>query len=146
MKKNNKKGVSLVALVATIFIMLIIAGTVTVSFSNIYNSTRKKEFANEIYSIQKLVDQYYFRNNEYPVKEGTTTTVSINGANLSLSEIDLYELGANETNRGQRKEGNNDDVYLVSEETGKVYYKKGWKIGDNTYYNLTDELKKELGL
>ena len=68
MEKNNKYGITLVALVCVIFVLLVLVSTIVVSFNNIYISTKKKEFANEIYSIQKLVDEYYFKNGSLPVK------------------------------------------------------------------------------
>lgn len=162
MVKNNKKAISIVALVCIIFIMLILVSTITVSFNNIYISTKKKEFANEIYSIQKLVDQYYFRNNKYPIldnqvkidlamlKKEEATQFEEETDDLEdevfFSELNLYEAGADSVKRGQKSDSDFDDIYIVSETTGKVYYKKGQKIGNNVYYTLTSELKKQLGL
>lgn len=138
-KIEKKEGISLVALICTIVVGLIILSTVVFSFNNILNSTKKKEFANEIYTIEKMVEEYKFKNEIYPIiseTEGTT------------NELDLYELGVNETKRG-RKEKGEDDIYTIDVTTGKVTYKKGVKIGSITYYNLDDnnqELRKELGL
>ncbi len=157
----KKKGISLVALVCTMAVTLILLVTIGVSFNNIYQSTKKKEFANEIYSIQKLVEQYNFRNNKYPILNSSIevdlSTLDL-GANQFLAEtrdltatitlrpLDLYEAGVQETNRGQQKDGDIKDIYLVSEKTGNVYYLKGEEIGNKIYYALNDELKKEIGL
>lgn len=138
-KIEKKEGISLVALICTIVVGLIILSTVVFSFNNILNSTKKKEFANEIYTIEKMVEEYKFKNEIYPIiseTEGTT------------NELDLYELGVNETKRGKKEKGE-DDIYTIDVTTGKVTYKKGVKIGSITYYNLDDnnqELRKELGL
>lgn len=154
MKRNNRKGVSLMALVCTIVIMLVLAATVTVSFNQIIKSTREKEFANEVYSIQKLVDQYKFKNNKYPVYDDYEVEVDISKDKLQFleedsssifREINLYEAGVEELNRGHLTNGD-DDIYIVSESTGKVYYLKGVKISNRTFYTLTDELKKKLGI
>ena len=158
---KNKKGISLIALICTIAIALILVSTIGVSFNNIYQSTKKKEFANEIYSIQKLVDQYYFKNNEYPTYDGDVTidlSSLDNGSDqfgaethmltstITLKPLNLYEAGVQEASRGIQKDGDNTDMYLVSEKTGIVYYQKGEDIGNKTYYALNEELKKELGL
>lgn len=138
-KIEKKEGISLVALICTIVVGLIILSTVVFSFNNILNSTKKKEFANEIYTIEKMVEEYKFKNETYPIISETEGTIN---------ELDLYELGVNETKRG-RKEKGEDDIYTVDVTTGKVTYKKGVKIGSITYYNLDDnnqELRKELGL
>ena len=157
----RKKGISLVALVCTMAVTLILLVTIGVSFNNIYQSTKKKEFANEIYSIQKLVEDYYFRNNKYPILNGSIN-IDLSMLDLeanqfiaetrnltdtiTLKPIDLYEAGVQETNRGQQKNGNVKDIYLVSEKTGIVYYLKGEEIGSKIYYALNDELKREIGL
>lgn len=133
---NLKKGITSVSVVATIAIMLILLSGITVSVSEIVNSTKKKRFASEIYSIQKMVEEYYFKNNKYPIADTLT------------NEIDLYELGVNEVSRGLKKNNDTSDIYVVDEGTGEVKYIKGVKIGGKEYYSLEDndgELKKELG-
>ena len=45
-------------------------------------------------------------------------------------------------NRGVGK--TSDDIYTISTKSGIVYYAKGLKIGNITYYTLTDELKNLL--
>lgn len=158
---KNKKGISLVALICTIAITLMLVVTIGISFNNIYQSTLKKEFANEIYSIQKLVDQYYFKNNKYPTLAGSVdidlssleygadqfvAETRLLTETITLKPLDLYEAGVQETNRGQGRDDDNKDIYLVSEKTGVVYYLKGEEIGNKTYYALNDELKREIGL
>lgn len=147
--RKYKKGINLVALVCVIFVLIILAGTIVVSFNNIYISTKKKEFANEIYNVQKLVDQYYFKNGEYPVKGNDiyfdlSLVDDVKTEFIPTKEVDLYEAGVEESNRGQ-KNISEDDIYIVSN-SGVIYYKLGQKIGDETYYTLTDDLKKHLGL
>lgn len=125
----KKNGVTLTALVSLIIIMGIITGTVVVSFNNIYITTKKKEFANELYTIQKMAEEYKFKNGKYPIKDTGT------------NEIDLYELGVNEVKQGLRKDGDADDIYTIDDTTGKIRYKKGVKIGGTSYYQLEDNLQ-----
>ena len=126
-KIKNKFGINLVSLVCIIVVIAIISGTVVLSFDNIYVSTKKKEFANEIYTIQKMAEEYKFKNGKYP-------TVGEKDAE-DFSEIDLYELGVNETNRGRKTNGD-DDVYKINE-NGKVKYAKGVNIGGKEYYSFS---------
>lgn len=123
----KKNGVTLTALVSLIIIMGIITVTVVVSFNNIYITTKKKEFANELYTIQKMAEEYKFKNGKYPIKDTGT------------NEIDLYELGINEVKQGLRKD--DDDIYTIDEITGKIRYKKGVNIGGTSYYQLEDNLQ-----
>lgn len=164
-KKNvmkNKRGITFLVLVITITFMLILASTLSISFFNLVDSTNKKEYANEINSIQKVVDQYEFMNGKYPVVDDVVTfslsTLSAEEkeqfANepgyatneVIFKEIDLYEAGVDEVTRGTKADDYGMDVYVVSETTGKVYYLKGEKYDGVKYYTLTNELKKSLGI
>ena len=59
---------------------------------------------------------------------------------IELYEIDLNEIGIENTEYGNNTEGT--DKYVVSQETGRVYYLKGVKFGSNKYYTLTEDLMK----
>lgn len=160
--KNKKKGVTFFVLVITIIFILIITSGLSISFFNVIDSTNKKEFANEINSIQKLVDQYDFMNNKYPITDNIYTfnlsTLSIDEKiqfsleegyednQVMFYEINLYEAGVDEIARGVRRNGNELDIYVLSENTGKVYYLKGEEYDGVRYYTLTEELKNSLGI
>ena len=58
--------------------------------------------------------------------------------NSSLSVIDLSKLNIKSLKYGL---GNTvQDKYLISSVTGKVYYLKGVKVGNDTYYSIDNEL------
>lgn len=164
MKITNKKkcGITFLILVVTIVFALILATAVTISFENIIDSTNKKEFANEINALQKLVEQYHFMNNKYPVTENEIE-ISLNGMTLGekqqfinepgyengriiVKEINLVEADVDNITRGIKADGDTLDVYTVSENTGTVYYLKGVEIEGINHYSLTTELKKSLDI
>ena len=160
MKKINKKGITLIVLVTTIMVALILITTIIVSYNSIKQSTRKKEFAREIYTLQKVIEQYEFMNNKYPIKDEQTVNLlgidsefrnqfsseeGFSKNSITLNHIDLYEAGVDNISRGLKYSGEND-IYLFSKNTEKVYYLKGEKIGNDIYYTLTDELKKQIEL
>lgn len=160
-KTYKKEGMTLAILVVTIIIMMILISAIVVSFNSIKTSTRKKEFAKEIYTVESLVEKYKFEHEEYPVNDSKTFSLAtINSTDkvqfinepgyatnlVDFKVIDLYEAGVENITRGIKKNSNENDVYVLSLTTGKVFYLNGEKIGDDTYYTLTDELKKEIGL
>lgn len=161
--KKLKNGISLMSLVVTVVVIGIITTAIVVSFDSIYVAATKKDFANEIYNIQKLVDMYHYRNGKYPVLS-SESEVSLDlselddevkqqfsgetqdlSSTLTLKRLDLYETGVEETKFGHGTL-ENEDIYCVSEITGKVYYKRGKEFSNGVYYTLTDELKSNLGL
>ena len=159
-----KKGISMIALLITIAVFLILLTVITISSDKIINNTKKKQFAREIYEVQNLVDKYKYEKEEYPytiLDDNTKEFISIDitvdlndqfdnegvrdGDKVELYTIDLNKIGAENITRGIKKDNNLKDVYAFSEKTGIVYYIKGYKVGKNVYYTLTDELKGQIG-
>ena len=159
-----KKGISMIVLLITIAVFLILVTVVTISSNKILNNTKKKQFAREIYEVQNLVDKYKYEKEEYPytiLDDNTNESISIDitdeiknqfeNENITednkvvLYSIDLNKIGAENITRGIKKDNNLKDVYAFSNKTGIVYYIDGYKVGNNTYYTLTDELKGQIG-
>ena len=159
-----KKGISMIVLLITIAVFLILLTVITISSDKIINNTKKKQFAREIYEVQNLVDKYKYEKEEYPytiLDDNTKESISINitddlndqfenegvteGDKVELYTIDLNKIGAENITRGIKKGNNLNDVYAFSNKTGIVYYIKGYKVGRNVYYTLTDELKGQIG-
>lgn len=110
--------------------------------------------------IQNAVDAYYTKNNAiFPVKDTVILDVSNVRANvkgqfiengetivndtITLCEIDYSKIGIDSLKYGRKQNGNND-IYVLSRETGNVYYALGLEIGNDTYYSLTDDIKNIL--
>lgn len=155
-----KKGVSLAALTATITIMIILISVVTISGSKMLNNTKITNFATEIKTIQQAVDTYLLKNpDEYPVSNSIILDLSnvssenrlqftdngdvIVNDSISLFEIDYNKIGYTDLKYGNKKDGEND-IYVLSGITGKVYYAKGFKVGSEIFYTLTSGLEKAL--
>ena len=160
LKNNIKKGITLVALIATIMAIIILTTTAVVSYSSFSVSAKKRAFANEIYTLQKQVEDYKFKNNKYPLKTAKeldisdldSALVSIFNSNneqivegkVTLYKIDYKKLDIDSLVRGTDE--NSNDIYLFSNESKKVYYIEGEKIENKTYYYLDNELYESLKL
>ena len=153
LKNNIKKGITLIALVATITVTIILATTAVVSYSSFSVSAKKRAFANEIYTLQKQIENYNFKNNKYPIKQkkqiesGSVDNAlySIFQTNNELNDlyyIDYPKLDLDNLSRGLDESSN--DIYLFSSLTKKVYYLAGEKIGNEKYYYLTENLYDSL--
>ena len=157
-----KKGFSLAALTATATIIIILMSVVIISGNKTGDSRKKSNFAAEISTLQSAIDSYISSNPyDYPFLNSVTLDLSnvseqnrlqftnngdkIDGNVISLYEIDYEKIGYTNLKYVNKKESTND-VYLVSGTTYKVYYGCGFKVGNEVYYTLTDELKSNLGL
>ena len=147
-----KKGISLVSLAIVIVIIIILAGIVVITGLNSAEVATLNTFALEILNIQNAVDEYHFRYEKYPV--GTDKILSMSeietdfvdqfadetvvDEQITFKMVDLALIGINDTEFGKNKTLN--DVYVLSEKTGKVYYLAGVKYEEYIYYTLTDSL------
>lgn len=160
--KNSKKGISLVILVVVIIVMGILVGMVAISTQGMMKETDAREFASELKQLEYLVKQNKKLNDNVVLaftpraltvstltaeqKEQMAKEIASGVTSITLYELDFNELDINDTMYGKKEDGNADDVYVVSNTTGKVYYLKGFKWEDKTYYTLTDELNELLGI
>lgn len=154
-----KKGIAMVTLVVTIAVMLTLVSVITYTGISTANTSKKMSFASEINMVQESVDGYRTNNEgEFPIsdfviidlinasddvkKQFTDNGEDIIDNKVYLSKIDYTKLDLNSLNRGVSNTA--DDIYTISTKSGIVYYAKGLKIGNITYYTLTDELKNLL--
>lgn len=154
----NKKGLSLVVFVISIAVALALTTVITTSYSVVVNSTKLREFGNEINQLQKAVDEYNFLNNEYPILQKYSLDLELvelssrnkqfgtDSGSLEFYIIDLQKLGIYGLQRGYPINIQTRDAYAISKNNGKVYYLAGVNIGDTSYYTLTDEIKEKLDI
>jgi hypothetical protein len=151
-----RKGISLVALAAVVFIMVILLTTLTISGVETANNAKKMTFASEISLIQESVNSYITKHNgEFPISNSIQVDISSVNTNsktqftiedndsdnkVLLYQVDYTLLGLTTLKNGLKKQGEND-IYALSKDTKKVYYVKGMAIGNKTYYTLTDDLR-----
>lgn len=154
-----KKGVSLIALLSTVIVLGIIASVVVVSGYDIITEADKREFTTEILSLQKVIQERISVDGEEKIlgekvliDESANTKPNFLGLvdamvlepynqnNVKeLFKIKLENLGIENLRRGNKQNGE-DDIYLYSKVTGKVYYKNGEKIGGSFYYTYSNDL------
>lgn len=148
--------------VATVIIMLILMTTIIIAANNISSNAKRINFASEIKTIQQAVDSYVTKNEgEYPTVNSivmdiskldptyqtqfTANQESVVDGKIILNEIDYQKIGITDLKYGNGKRGTND-IYAVSNQTGKVYYVMGVTISNYAYYTLTSDLAKLLKL
>lgn len=149
-----KKGITVVTISIIVVIIITLLGTITVGSYNSIQNGKKLTFALEISSIQEEVDRYEGTSaDDYPIT-GTEYVVDLSnistgnidqfddetkdGNNVKLYEIDLSLLGIDDTQFGNKQ--TDKDIYLLSLDTGRVYYLEGLTYRDKTYYTLTQDL------
>lgn len=146
MKKDN--GITLIALIVTIIIMIILA-TIVVDFStkaidkaklediktNMLLIQGKSQTIYEKYlfkEIEELTGILYSEQNTYVISDGLLNHLNV--------EDDIYiwgEEALNENGLGTIKT-DEQTFYIVDYTTSEIYFSKGYEYNDLIYYSLTE--------
>ncbi|MNP26291.1 hypothetical protein D3C76_1191380 [compost metagenome] len=91
----------------------------------------------------------YISNVEFDVSDEQIASQfqgeNINNSKVVLKQIDLSKADVESVKRGSGTNGSTD-IYSISEKTKRIYYLKGFEVGNKTYYTLTDDLAKLIGI
>lgn len=154
----KKRGFALVSLISIVIVLIILIAGVTIGGSSILIRSRKLKFANEILQIEKLTKDYEIRKNgsldfeivNYDLdtmtdenKKSYLLNEADNNNDVELYVVDLSKIDAVQTIRGTESDSENDR-YLYSTITKKVYYDKGVDIGGSIYFGINDEIESML--
>lgn len=159
---KNKKGISLVALTITIVVLIIISSVAIFVSSETLDNADLAAFASDLTQIEDAVKEYYLTNNNLPIEESTSYNKSqvitlISEGSTSLSEeiqengddsavfyiIDMSKLPIEDSIMGNKENGDNKDVYIVSNRNFNVYYLKGMEVKDVYYFSLSKKLTEK---
>ena len=127
-KLKSKKGITLVALIITVIVLVILTSTI---IRSVNVSNKVTEYNNMIADIKLLEDQiliYFNKYGELPI-----TSVEKQIYDETYYEIDLSKLKNITLNYGNKYEGDETDVYLVNDNL-TVYYLKGIESEGEIYH------------
>lgn len=131
MKKNNK-GITLVALILTVIVLLILAGTIF----EFTSAPRKSQAYNKMLAdIEALNDQiylYYDKYGELPISEQISVTNTTIPSGYEYYKINIKLLQNLTLNFGI--EETTDDCYIINKTTHDIYYLKGIDINGQKKY------------
>ena len=145
---KTKSGITLAMLVLTVIIMTILVTITVINGGNSYDRAIKTGLQVEINQIEILANNYVVRNSvndfeevvldisTYSDKEKAQfADETITDNKIVLYVLDLEAIDAHEVNYGAGKNGENDR-YLYSKETKKVYYEKGLEVDGVVYHRI----------
>ena len=146
-----KRGISLIVLSVSILVVMILASVLVVSLNKNYTQAQKIELATELDILQTAVENYKSSTGYYPITDETLDISEIPdelkntqfnkeelSSDNSFNVIDYDLIGVENLKYGTGETYN--DKFVVSTKTGKVYYAKGLKLGNKTYYSMNSEL------
>lgn len=150
----KKQGITMVVLVATVVIAVIIMSASVLAIKNSTKNATLSTFREELVNISQAVENYYLLNKAMPTYDQNSNSYSVDEIeNLTLSKqafneeinlnneeentsfykVDLSKINVNKTVRGNKKNNDESDIYIVAYPSFNVYYLKGLNV-DNVYY------------
>lgn len=148
MNYKQNKGITIVALVITVIVMLILAAvTIEIGVDEV-ESAKLEDLKTTMLLIkgraQIVADKEEFGENyDSTGMIKLTDATGYNTANLqnifndNTSSLYIWEQTAMDNNNID-VEITKEDFFVVDYETGEVYYSLGFTYEDNTYYSLTE--------
>lgn len=167
MRLKEKKGVTMLVLILTIILIVIISGAVISNLNVTTENANLSNFANNISQIQDKARSMYILENKLPVsnvaekltREDLLELVETEnqnaffdelnengeGKNARFYKVDLDKVGVDKTIIGSEKDGE-DDIYVISINSLKVYYLRGVEYDNNMYFSINSKISKIVDL
>ncbi len=158
---KKQKGMSLIALTTTIIVLSILTSIIVYNARDNVEIREYKKLENDIEILQNKVNMYYLKNGKLPIVEKDLTTIIYNGKSEYKSQkqsndndnyyiIDLRYVGGVTLNFGNgfynintEKNNCNDivDLYIINEQSHRIYYVAGVTANGKTYYTIGTDSK-----
>lgn len=152
---EKKKGISLVSLTIAVVVILIISGVVLYNVRTNLGIQKLKSMQADIENLRGKVSNYYLQYGALPIiGSNLNDSVIANVKQISNSNIDtgnyyVIDLSAMEnitltygkdyeqitdTNASNLNENTLDDIYIINSVSHNIFYVKGIKYENETYY------------
>lgn len=162
-KKNIKKqnGISLIALTATILVLSIVTSIIVYNAKDNIEIREYKKLDNDLEVLQEKVEMYYLKNEKLPVLEKDNEIIKYTGNSkfknnkqindndnyyiLDLNYIDgitlnfgseFYKINNEKTDFNKKT-----DIYIINEQSHRIYYAKGIQVDEIVYYTIGTDTK-----
>jgi len=139
-----KKGVSLLIVTVAISVMVILISSSIIFGSQAIKTAQFEEFLSQLDRLSMSLNDYYLENSSLPTTGEVVSGVSLGNEfmNELVSKKDennrLFVVNVSLLKDGTLKRGNgtteNQDIFVVAENTNNVYYVKGFKYKGKTYF------------
>lgn len=150
---NAKRGITLVSALIIVVVLSVFTGATVISIDKIQENTNKKEFIREYKLVEAATKDYVMRSSGIiGFKETTFNLMNVEASfrnqfegeeivnnTIDMYVIDLEKIGVINSTYGVKKDGDENDIYLLSKSTDRIYYKKGFEDNNNIYYKVIYE-------
>lgn len=141
-KLNNEKGITLIILIFVIMIMLILVGAVVTNIDTGADIRNYQYMRADIELLESKIMIYYNEKGTIPTMGNTINVSEAFKEKASLSDNEnYYQINIDELYNITLNYGGgtieNQDIYIINEQSHNVYYLKGAAYENETYYTYT---------
>ena len=139
-----KKGVSLLIVVVAISVMVILISTTIIFGTSSIKTAQYEEFLSQLNRVSSSLNEYTLQNNSLPTTNEVVSGVSLGDEffaeliekkdennRLYVIDVDLLRDGTIKRGYGTVQD---QDIFVVAENTNNVYYVKGFKYKGKVYF------------
>lgn len=157
--KNKEKGITLIALIITILILLLLAGVTAKISTSVIKIMKIENVRTNLLLIQAKI-RIIHEKNTFDEEENKLVGEKIEGEEKrneiknkygvditkdDETQYDFYKISADDLNEMNLEEVPYDDGYIVNYETEEVIYIKGVQDEDGTTYYSLSQIKSRTG-
>ena len=151
MNWKNNKGINMITLSIAVIILVIITSVLVYNAKDGTKIKALNNMYNDIEQLNNKVSSYYIEHGTIPKGEEYTDTSFIDDLDATQKNpnndgkyyvINLNALEGVSLNYGKKFDSINaedKDIYIINEVSHTIYYPKGVKVQDKTYYTEPDE-------
>lgn len=148
---KNNKGITMVSLIITIAVLLIISSITVYTSLDRFEINNYNKMKNDIELLSDKVSNYYLKYNGLPVlRDSENNLIKYTYTTLEFDEnvndnenYYILDLGAmegislNYGKEGFENPNTSKDVYIINENSHRIYYVQGIELNDTIYYTNT---------
>ena len=142
----KKSGISMVIVITAVAIMMVLVSVASVVGTGAIETANYDEFISNVNRVADSVNVYYLQNGTLPITGDSVNISSLPDAfklelkNKNDAANKLFVLDISLLNDSTIKNGtgglNNQDVFVVAEDTHNVYYLRGFEYKSKIYYGV----------
>lgn len=142
---KNQKGVTTMALVITVILMILILGTILYNSMAVYRIEDINDMYMDIRALEDKVAMYYLNYGTLPVKEDSTGDPLIASVPYEVMQYNpnddgnYYLIDPSLLNNVSLHYSTSEDRYVINNQSHTIYYLPGVQDEDVTYYTIPIE-------
>ena len=157
---NKKSGISLIVLAITITVVLILTVVTIVAFDSNIHNTSIATFVNDLKEVEDSFESTAIDSgisgittktkqeilalvgNENSIEFEHELELNNDDTETVFYVVNLKNIGILKSKRGNKKDSDEADIYVIAKSKMHAYYLKGIEVNDTFYFSISSKIEK----